>query len=391
MSKILLAFDSFKNCMSAVDACKAAEEGIARLGLKEIGTELVPLSDGGEGIIDVLQKSPDFKDAECFEADAHDAYFNPVKVSVLQKNSLAVIESARVCGLERAQKSGLRFMDGSSYGVGEVIKVCLSRGIEKILISLGGSANNDGGAGMAQALGVEFLKADGSVLNTPVTVKDLPLIAAADFSKIDPRVKKCSFEVPCDVVNPLLGAAGATYVYGKQKGASHEDLAIAEHGMTCYCKAMERATRLTEVKDLPGAGAAGGLGAGCLYTLKAKLRSGIDTVLELTAFDVRLAEAALVITGEGRSDAQSAQGKVPSGVIRHCREHNVKCVVISGALGDGSPDLIRLGASGIFSICDRPMTLETSLRDAKELLAIQCANVTRLISLCGGLNTKTPL
>ncbi len=391
MPKILLAFDSFKNCMSAEEACKAAAKGISELGLRGIGTEMIPLSDGGEGLIDVLRAFPDFSRSSIFKAEVHDAYGDPSETEILENGDLAVIESARVVGLEAAQAKGLRFMDGTSYGMGEAVGACLSRGFSRIIISLGGSATSDGGAGMAQALGVRFLDEKGNELKAPIRVRDLRSIASADVSSLDPRIRKCSIEIPCDVVNPLLGAAGATFVFGAQKGGSHEELMEAEEGMAAYARAMEQATGLLEAKDLPGAGAAGGLGAGCLYALKARLRSGIDTVLSLASFDVRLSEAALVITGEGRSDAQSALGKVPSGVIRACRARGVKCVVVSGALGDGAPDLIRLGASAIFSICDRPMALETSIRNAKDLLAIQCANVVRLISLCGGLDVKTPL
>ncbi|MGN0908283.1 MAG: glycerate kinase [Succinivibrio sp.] len=391
MPKILLCFDSFKNCMSAAEACRAAARGIAQLGLRDAGTELIPLSDGGEGLVDVLGAYPDFKDSRIFTADVHDCYGSPSKCGILENGDLAVIESARVCGLEAAQKQGLRFMDGTSYGVGEAVAACLSRGFPRIIISLGGSATNDGGAGMAQALGVVFKDARGSAIKPPIRVRDLKSIASADFSGLDPRIRKCSIEIPCDVVNPLLGAAGATMVFGPQKGGTHEMLMQAEEGMAAYAQAMEKATGMKEARDLPGAGAAGGLGAGCLYVLGAKLRSGIDTVLELASFDVMLAQASLVLTGEGRSDAQSALGKVPSGVIRHCRAHGVRCVVISGALGDGAPDLIREGAAGIFSICDRPMALETSIRNARDLLAIQCANVVRLISLCGGLDVRTAL
>ncbi len=391
MPKILLAFDSFKNCMSAAQACKAAAKGISELGLKGIGVEEIPLSDGGEGLSEVLRAFPDFKDSGCFTAPAHDAYGNPSTVKILENGDLAVIETARVVGLEDAQRQGLRFLDGTSYGVGEAIGACLSRGFSRIIISLGGSATNDGGAGMAQALGARFCDAKGDEIKSPIRVRDLKSIASADISGLDPRIRKCEVEIPCDVVNPLLGAAGATFVFGAQKGGSHEELMQAEEGMAAYAAAMEAATGLREAKDLPGAGAAGGLGAGCLYALNAHLRSGIDAVLDLASFDVRLAEAALVLTGEGRSDAQSALGKVPSGVIRRCRARGVKCVVVSGALGDGAPDLIRLGASAIFSICDRPMALETSIRNAPDLLSIQCANVVRLISLCGGLDVRTEL
>jgi glycerate kinase len=391
MPKILLAFDSFKNCMSAAEACNAAAAGIAELGLRGIGTECIPLSDGGEGLVDVLRAFPNFKDSRLFTAAVHDAYGKPAKAEILENGDLAVIESARVCGIEAVQDSGLHFMDGTSYGLGEAVAACLSRGFSRIIISLGGTATNDGGAGMAQALGVRFADAEGKAIEAPIRVRDLGKIARADFSKLDPRLSKCSVDIPCDVVNPLLGAAGATMVFGPQKGGSREELLAAEEGMAKYAAAMEAATGLKEAKDLPGAGAAGGLGAGCLYALGAHLRSGIDTVLELASFDVRLAEAALVITGEGRTDAQSASGKVPSGVIRHCRMHNVRCVVVSGAIGEGAPALVAQGAAGIFSICDRPMALETSIRNARELLALQCSNVVRLISLCGGLDVKTKL
>ena len=375
----VLAFDSFKNCMSAAAACEAAAAGV-RSGVPGARCVSVPVSDGGEGLLEVLTDSGVFTSTDLIKGPAKDAYFGELEAQLLMREGTAVIECARTVGLEIVQPRGLRFKDGTSFGLGMQIKAALDRGARKIVISLGGSATNDGGAGMAQALGVRFYDAAGSLLNTPVRVKDLGRIARADFSALDARVRRCAFEIPCDVENPLLGERGATAVFGPQKGGSASDLKDAEQGLAAYAKAMEQATGLKGAALQKGAGAAGGLGAGCLFTLKAALRPGIDTVLDLTGFDEAIKGADLVITGEGRSDFQSAQGKVPSGVIRRCVKAKIPCLVISGSLGEGAEDLEALGAAGIFSIQRGPLSLEESVKQAPQLLFSQCRALTRTVA-----------
>lgn len=381
MARIVLAFDSFKSCMSAQDACRAAAEGIASLGYPDLQISAVPLSDGGEGMLGILRANAAFSDAETLELPVLDAYFNPITAPCLIKDDTAYLESATICGIERAQKLGLDFNSGTSYGVGEMIAQVLERGISRVVLSLGGSATNDGGAGMAQALGVKFFDTDGAELETPVRVRDLERISKADFSAVNPGISGCRFEIPCDVKNPLLGPRGATYVFGPQKGGTPEDLKNAEHGMMRYSGAMAAALRDPIASVTAGAGAAGGLGAGCLYVLKARLLPGIETMLDLTCFDALMDDAALVLTGEGRSDASSCEGKVPSGVIRRALAHRVRTIVLSGSLGEGAYSLEKIGACGVYSISKGPTCLEEALADAPGLLSAAARSLVRTLHL----------
>ncbi len=383
-NRIVLAFDSFKDCMSANEACEAAISGISSLNLP-YKLSAVPLSDGGEGLLQVLQHSKSFADASIIDVSCHDAYFNEFKAPILIKDDTAVIECAAVVGIERARTLGLNFEKGTSFGLGECISYALDRGVNHIIIGLGGSATNDGGAGMAQALGVEFYDRDGLLIETPLRVADLNRIFKADVGKLDERLASCFFEASCDVNTMLLGRNGATAVFGPQKGANSEQLRRAELGLMAYAGAMAAAFKKPTVATIAGSGAAGGLGAGCIFVLNATLHSGIDIILDLNEFDSLLADSCLVITGEGCSDGQSACGKVPAGVIKRCLIHGVKSVVVSGALGEGAEKLEQIGASGVFAIARGASDLEKALADGPENLAAQVRNIVRMLYIAKGI------
>ncbi len=383
-NRIILAFDSFKDCMSADEACESAALGISGLNLPyEISS--LPLSDGGEGLLQVLKHSKVFADACVYEVLCHDAYFNEFKAPILIKNDTAVIECAAVVGIERARTLGLNFAKGTSYGLGECISFALDKGVHHIIIGLGGSATNDGGAGMAQALGVAFYDKDGALIKSPLRVEDLNRIFKADITNLDGRLDNCAFEASCDVNTVLLGRRGATVVFGPQKGADDGQLHRAELGLMAYAGAMSAAFKKPAVAAVAGSGAAGGLGAGCIFVLNAALHSGIDVILDLNEFDHLLDDSCLVITGEGRSDSQSACGKVPAGVIKRCVAHGVKCVVVSGALGDGADRLEQLGACGVFAITREAVDLKQALADGPVNLSKQVRNIVRMLYIAKGI------
>ncbi len=383
-NRIILAFDSFKDCMSAYDACEAAASGISKLQLP-YKLSLMPLSDGGEGLLQVLGHSKAFFGAKVTEVSCHDAYFNEFKAQILISKDTAVIECAAVVGIERARALGLNFVKGTSYGLGECIKFALDLGVRHIIIGLGGSATNDGGAGMAQALGVRFYDEDGQLIPIPIRVENLNRIFKADISNLDSRIDECSIEASCDVNTILLGRKGATAVFGPQKGGNADELHRAELGLMAYAGAMAAAFKKPMVTAIAGSGAAGGLGAGCIFVLNARLHSGIDVILDINKFDSYLDDACLVITGEGKTDSQSACGKVPAGVIKRCVAHGVKCVVVSGALGDGENKLERLGACGIFSIARGADNLEDALKNGAINLSLQVRNIVRMLYIAKGI------
>jgi glycerate 2-kinase len=253
----------------------------------------------------------------------------------------------------------------STFGTGQLLRAALDAGFRHIVVGIGGSATNDGGSGMAKALGVRFLDGRGQPL--PEGGAPLVRIASIDLSGVDPRLAEAEILVACDVDNPLTGPRGASAVYGPQKGATPAVVAELDAALERYAEVSRQATG-RDVARLPGAGAAGGLGAGLLFFTPARLVPGVDLVLDSTRFDDRVRGAALVLTGEGRSDAQTAMGKAPVGVARVAQRHGVPVVLVSGSLGPGAEDLLGLGISRVESASPAGMPVEEAMRRAAELL-----------------------
>lgn len=371
--KIVIAPDSFKGSLTALEVATSIEKGIKKVD-QRIETFIVPMADGGEGTVQSLIDATGGKIIDCV---VHDPLFRKVQsfYGIMGDGVTAVIEMAAASGLPLLQIEERNPLLTSTFGTGELIKDALDRGCRNFIIGLGGSSTNDGGCGMAQALGVKFLDKEGQEL--VMSGGQLSKIASIDFSGIDQRIKEAQFVAACDVENPLCGPKGASEVYGRQKGATEEDVITLNNGLNHFAELIDYHLKLA-IKDIPGAGAAGGLGAGVLIFLNAKLQPGIEIVTQATGLADKMEGADLVITGEGRIDAQTAFGKTPFGVAQIAKEKKIPLIVLAGSLGDGYQTLYEKGFGGIFSIIDKPMELQEAIDNAGVLLENAAENVIRL-------------
>lgn len=370
MKHILLAPDSFKGTMSASEICIIQKEVIERL-LPGAVVRTLPMADGGEGFTRSYLQACGGRLVETWVTGP---LHTPVRGFYgLLPDGSAVIEMAAAAGLPLMGKKRdpLR---ATTYGVGELIRHAASQGAGRILLGLGGSATNDCGIGMAAALGYRFYDAAGNPV--PPLAEHLGHICSIGCEE--------ALSIPpvlaaCDVDNPLCGSEGATAIFGPQKGVTKETFPLLEEGMRHLAQLMEQTHR--PIAEVPGAGAAGGLGAGVLFFLEGRLCSGLDMLLDAAGFDSFLAQSDLVITGEGCMDAQSVHGKVPAGVGRRCKAKGVPCIALCGALGDGAEALYDHGISAMFSAIHRFTDLESSLAVCREDLRLLTEAVIRLLSL----------
>ena len=371
--KIVAAPNAFKGCLSASAAAQAMAEGIRRV-LPEAEVVCVPVADGGDGLVDVaiegLAGEPRMVAVTGPLGDPLQATFCYVPAM-----GFAAIEMALASGLALLPEDRRDPMRTTTRGTGELIAAALDLGVSRIGVGIGGSATNDGGIGMAAALGVRFLDEHGETVE-PVG-GSLGEIRRIDMSGLDPRAKSVRFEAVCDVDNPLCGPKGAAAVYGPQKGATPEQVAVLDAGLANLADVIERTLGL-DVRGLPGAGAAGGLGAGLHAFLGAELRRGVDLVLDLVNLDEKLRGARLVLTGEGQIDFQTVFGKAPAGVGAAAKARGVPCVAIAGSVGERLEDLHGAGIDAVFSLCPGPMTLESAMTNATELLARAAEQVVRI-------------
>lgn len=379
--RIVVAPDSFKGSLSAVAVAENMEKGILSVFPNATITK-VPVADSGEGTVEALVAATGGKIIrEKVMGPLGDyvaAYWG-----ILGDGETAVIEMASASGLPLVPKGQCNPLIATTYGTGELIKAALDYdGISKIIIGLGGSATNDGGAGMAQALGVRFLNDDNNEL--PLGGSALNDLARIDLSKIDPRLKKIKILAACDVDNPLFGPLGASTVFGPQKGATPENVIQLDHGLKKFAQISKQVTG-KDVAHYPGAGAAGGLGAGLLLFTNAQLRPGVQIVLESIGFEETIKQADLVITGEGSTDYQTAYGKTPVGVAGMARQHGIPTVCLSGGLGKGHEKVMQFGINGIMSIVPRPMLLEECIENAEELVQSAAARTCLLIKIGMGM------
>ena len=368
--RFLIAPNSFKGSAGAAAAARAMARGVRSVFADAEVIEL-PIADGGDGTVEALVAA---RSGRIEQRSVRGPHGEEVRASFGIIGDTAVIEMAAASGLTVTKLRDPR--RASSYGTGELIRAALDAGLRRIIVGLGGSATNDGGAGMARALGVRFLDAQGREL--PEGGAALAQLARIDLGGIDPRLSQTEILVACDVDNPLTGPRGATAVYGPQKGATPEmvrelDAALARHALVA------RQATGRDVADVPGAGAAGGLGAGLLFFTPARLRPGVEIVLEAVHFEENLKRADIVFTGEGRSDFQSAMGKAPAGVARMAKKNGVPVVCLSGGLGKGAEDLFAQGVDALASIVPEPMPLEECMARAEELIESAAARVCRLL------------
>ncbi len=373
--KIVIAPDSFKGSLSALEVGKAIQSGIIKVD-NRITTVLVPMADGGEGTV---QSLIDASGGKIIQTTAHDPLFRKIKsfYGIMGDGKTAVIEMAAASGLPLLKTEERNPLKTTSFGTGELIKDAMSKGCKKVILGLGGSATNDGGTGMAQALGVRFLDEKRNKIGMGMGGGELLKIHSVDISGIDHRIKNVEFIAACDVENPLCGENGASNVYGRQKGASDADVKILDLGLTHFVQIM-KSNYGFDFKDFPGAGAAGGLGYGVLCFLKAKLERGIDIITKVTSLAEKMEGADLVITGEGKIDFQTAFGKTPFGVAQIAKEKNIPVIAIAGSLGEGYKTLFEKGFDEIYSIMDDSMSLNYAIENAAELLENAAENVVRI-------------
>ena len=373
MKKCVVVSDSFKGTVSSCEICAIAQRVIPR-HFPACEVVCIPVADGGEGTVDCFVQA---MGAQRVEITVTNALGEKSAAAYARLGELAIIEMAAAAGLP--QVGALRCPGtATTYGVGELITHAAHSGCKRILLGLGGSATNDGGCGCAAALGVGFLDADGQSF---VPVGDtLGRIARIDTAEAEALLRSVEITVMCDVTNPLYGPTGAAYVFAPQKGADAEKVKSLDAGLRHFGDVI-RSQLGIDVSRMPGAGAAGGMGAGCVALLGGTIQSGIDAVLDVTGFDRQLEGADLVITGEGRIDSQSADGKVVSGVARRTRAKGVPLIAIAGGIADSAGAVYDIGVSAMFST-DRaalpvdmlgarsPGDYEATLSDIMSLIAI---------------------
>lgn len=380
--KIIIAPDSFKGCMSAEQAAKAMERGIRR-ALPQAECVLVPMADGGEGTV---QSLVDATGGELLETTVTGPLGTPVRAQygMLGDGRTAVIEMAAASGIAYVDERTRDPRITTTYGTGELVRDALDHGVTSFIIGLGGSATNDGGAGMAQALGVRLLDAQGGEL--PFGGAALADLAAIDVSGIDPRLGTADIRLASDVTNPLTGAQGASAVFGPQKGADDATVAQLDAALRHYA-AVIRSELGRDVESIPGAGAAGGLGAGFLAFTGAHMQSGVSLVVEATGLIQQAAGADWCFTGEGGIDSQTQYGKTPIGVAQAVKSSSPRCcvVVLAGTVGSGIEELYGKGIDAVFGIIPRAGSLEQVLAAGEWNLERCAENVSRLIACTAGL------
>ena len=374
--RIVVAPDSYKGSVSAVGTASAMEKGIKAV-FPEAEVIKVPIADGGEGTVEALVTATNgqiiYQDVIGPLGCTISSYWG-----ILGDGETAVIEMAAASGLPLVPNEKRDPRVTTTYGTGQLIKAALDRGLKKIIIGIGGSATNDGGCGMAQALGGKFLDANGQELSYGGAA--LAKLNKVDLSDMDVRLASTVIIVACDVDNPLCGPKGATAVYGPQKGASPEMVIELDAALKNFASIVGEATG-KNIAEYPGAGAAGGLGAGLLFFTNAVLRPGVEIVLETTGFESLVKSAQLVITGEGRTDFQTAFGKAPVGVAKLAKKYNVATVCLSGGLGQGCEDVLKQGIDGLMSTVPCPMTLEECIEQGAELIEMGTKRLCQVIKV----------
>lgn len=376
---ILVAPDSFKGSLTAMEVAENIKKGIKRADSK-IKVKLLPMADGGEGTVQALV---DATQGEIIQAEVLGPLGNKVQAfyGLLGDKKTAVIEMAAASGLPLVPERKRNPLKTTTYGTGQLIASALDQGVEKIIIGIGGSATNDAGVGMAQALGAQILDAAGNQIG--FGGGSLDQIAKIDLANLEPRLKKVEILTACDVDNPLFGKNGAAYVYGPQKGADSKMVKKLDQNLYYFNqKLIEELGK--NINKISGAGAAGGLGAGLLAFLEADLKAGIEIILELLNFEKQLENVDLVITGEGCLDAQSLNGKVVVGVAHAAAKKRIPVIAIAGSLGAKADKILTEGISSYFSIINKPANLDEIINQSPELIISLSEQIIRTISLVPG-------
>ncbi len=371
--KVLIAMDSFKGTFSSIEAAALVEKGIKKV-YKDAVIDKVSIADGGEGTVETLVESLNGK-------YVYKQVKGPLGETVKSNygiiyNDTAVIEMSKASGLTLVPEDRRNPLYTTTYGTGELIKDALDNNCSKIIIGIGGSATNDGGAGMAAALGARFLNRNGSEL--PFGGGALGELDVIDLSGIDKRIKNTKFLTACDVTNPLCGKNGASYVFGPQKGATPETIKILDANLKHYADIIKEVLG-KDITDLPGAGAAGGLGAGLAVFLGAQLEKGIDIILDIIKIEERIKECDIVITGEGKLDSQTVYGKVPAGIASRAKKYGKAVFAIPGFIGEGGEKVYEHGIDSIMSPVVAPITMSELMNNSDRLIIDAAERLFRII------------
>lgn len=379
--KVVIASDSYKESLKAIEVCEAIERGFRAI-FPNAKYVKIPIGDGGEGTVESLV---DATGGRIISISVTGPLRESVQAfyGVSKDKKTAFIEMAAASGLQHVPVEKRNPLITTTKGTGELILHALNQGAEYIILGLGGSATNDGGAGMLAALGVRFINDKGEVIDP--SGGTLHSIVAIDFSQMDPRLKGVKIEAACDVDNPLVGMQGASFVFGRQKGANVEMMKELDENLKHYANILKRYVS-SDVSEIPGAGAAGGMGAAVISVLKGDLRRGIEIVLDYTNFDKHIEDADLIITGEGRIDEQTAYGKAPVGVAGRAKHFSVPVIAIGGSVSSDYSAVYEKGIDAVFSITTRPMTLEEAYRVAEENIEMTTKNIATVWKIASEKN-----
>lgn len=373
---IILAPDSFKESMTAKEVCEAMERGIRKAN-SQIRCIHVPMADGGEG---TMQSLVDATGGRVYSKEVVGPLGNNVvaEYGILGNGEIGVIEMASASGIHLVDSEKRNPLITTTFGTGQLIKACLDKGVKKLLIGIGGSATNDGGAGFIQALGGRLLDENGDDLSYGGGA--LAKLHTIDLSNLDERLKYVSVEVACDVNNPLCGKEGASYVFGPQKGATREMIEILDQNLSHYAEVIKEQLG-KDVISKAGAGAAGGLGAGLMAFLDVKLKSGIEMVIEYANLEEKVRDADMVWTGEGSIDFQTQYGKTPLGVAMIAKKYNKPVIALAGRVGNDIDVLYDKGIDAIFGIMRGVTSIEEALVKGPENVEKTSENIIRLLNI----------
>jgi glycerate kinase len=375
--RIVVAPDSYKGSVSALGVAQAMERGILKI-FPHAEVRKVPIADGGEGTVEALVAATG---GQLRQSEVGDPLGRRIMAQwgILGDGATAVVEMSAASGLPLLQGEERDPRVATTVGTGELIRAVLDAGLRRIIVGIGGSATNDGGAGMARALGVRLVDVSGRELAEGGAA--LARLASVHLEGLDRRLRETEITVACDVDNPLCGARGASAVFGPQKGANPAMIAELDAALRHYALIAQNATGRA-VAESPGAGAAGGLGAGLLLFTSAALKPGVEIVLEAVKFSELVEGAAFVLTGEGRTDFQTAFGKAPVGVAKAAKISRVPVFCLSGSLGEGADETLSQGVDAVLSICDRPMELKECMSRGAELIEAATARLCRVLRSC---------
>jgi glycerate 2-kinase len=374
--KIVIAPDSFKENLTSLEVASEIETGLRRVWPDAVCIK-VPMADGGEGTVRSLV---DATGGEIVKCEVSGPLGDKVLASygLLGDKRTAVIEMAEASGLPLVPKERRDPLRATTYGTGELIADAIERGVDEIILGIGGSATNDAGAGLAQALGVRFLNFGGAPIRDLIAGGDLDDVQAVDMSSVNPGLKRVRISVACDVTNPLYGEKGASRVYGPQKGATPEMVERLDKNLAHFAQVIKRSIG-ADVAERPGAGAGGGIGAGLMAFTNATLKRGVELVVAATRLEEHMQGADLAVTGEGRVDFQTAFGKTPAGVAAAAHKHGVPVVAIGGGLADDAGGVFAHGIDGLESATPNAMPLEVAIQKSRQYLQDAAERAARLI------------